>query len=81
MAPIVQPHLNKQRIDKFRVVLSIPNILKELNTKNTREDSYINLDSLQFSVYNVNIPKVSVPESQLHFGQQNYINVKEKPWT
>ena len=70
--PVQQPHLNKLRRDKFTVVLTIPTILRELNTRNIREDKFFNLDSLQFSVYNVSIPKHSVPEIPLHFGQQNY---------
>jgi len=72
MASITQPHLNKLRKDKFVVTLSLPNIMKQLQSRSTREDKFINLDSLQFSVYNINIPSVTVPEHQLHYGQQNY---------
>ena len=70
--PVQQTHLNKLRKDKFTLLLTLPNILKGIETRTVREDKYINLDSLQFSVYNVNIPRITVPEKQLHFGQQNY---------
>jgi hypothetical protein len=70
--PIIQAPLNKARKDKFQLILTIPNILKSIDSKNTRENEYINLDSLQFSVYSVNIPDVEVPPVQLHFSGQNY---------
>lgn len=72
MATIKQPHLNKLRRDKFTLILTLPQILREIDTDRIREDSYLNLDSLQFSLYNVNIPRSIVPEYQLHYGQQNY---------
>lgn len=70
--PIVQSPLNKARKDKFQLVLTIPNILKSINSKNIRENEYINLDSLQFSVYGINIPTIEVPAIPLHYGGQNY---------
>jgi hypothetical protein len=70
-APILQPQLNKLRKDKFVAILTIPNILKSLNN-DSRQDKFLNLDSLQFSVYNITIPRVSIPEHEVHFGQQHY---------
>ncbi|MDD4110029.1 MAG: hypothetical protein PHS54_00585 [Clostridia bacterium] len=70
--PITQTHLNKSRKDKFQLILTIPNILKSINTKRTRESDFLNLDSLQFSVYSVNIPNIEVPAHQLHFGGQTH---------
>lgn len=72
MAEIIQPHLNKQRQDKFLLILSIPQILRTINTRNIREDQYINLDSLQFSLFDIQIPRSTVPEIPVHYGQQNY---------
>lgn len=72
MTDIIQPHLNKLRKDKFTMVLTIPSILRELNTRKEREDKFFNLDSLQFSIYNCQIPRHQVPEVPVHFGQQNY---------
>ena len=71
-SPVLQPQLNKLRKDKFVVILTIPNILKSINTTNSRQDKFLNLDSLQFSVYNITIPRISIPAHPIHFGQQNY---------
>lgn len=69
---VTQSHLNKIRRDKFTMILALPNILKQINTRRLRNDDNINLDSLQFSLFDITIPKVTVPEHNLHFGQQNY---------
>ena len=70
--PVIQAPLNKARKDKFILVLTIPNILKGLNIRTPREDLFFNLDTLQFSVYNINVPTISIPEVPLHIYQQNY---------
>lgn len=69
---IIQPHINKLRKDKFILILTLPNIFKQLETHTIREEQYVNLDSLQFSVYDVIIPQSSIPENPMHFGGQNY---------
>jgi hypothetical protein len=69
---IVQAALNKSRKDKFQLILTIPNILKTINSKNVRENEFMNLDSLQFSVYGINIPTIQVPAVELHYSGQNY---------
>lgn len=68
---VIQSQLNKIRKNKFLVVLTIPNILKTINSK-IRKNEFINLDSMQFSVYNIKIPASSIPAHSLHYGQQNY---------
>ena len=70
--PITQASLNKARKDKFILILTIPNVLKSLNVKGIRENQYLNLDSLQFSVFNVTIPDAIVEEVSLHYSGQNY---------
>ena len=70
--PITQSPLNKARKDKFQLVLTIPNILKTIDKKNVRENEYLSLDSLQFSVYSVNIPSIQVDHEPLHYSGQNY---------
>lgn len=70
--PITQAPLNKARKDKYRLVLSIPNILKTIEARSPRESEYINLDSIQFSVFGVNIPSPQVPNVPLHFAGQTY---------
>ena len=63
----VQSVLNKQRLDKFRLVLSIPNILKDMNTTDwsVMEQDLVNQDTLQFSLYTANIPDISIPSKAL----------------
>ena len=59
----LQSVLNKQRLDKFRMVLTLPNVLRDLNTSDwsTTEQETLNRDSLQFSLYAATIPEVSIP--------------------
>lgn len=78
--PITQSPLNKSRKDKFQLILTIPNILKKLNTKNIRENEYLNLDSMQFSVYGISIPNIEVPAVQLHYaGQTHNVTSFDRP--
>lgn len=70
--PVTQSHLNKLRKDKFTLILTIPQILKTVQTRRTRGDEYLNLDSLQFSLYSANIPQINIPEIPLHYAGQNY---------
>lgn len=70
--PTTQASLNKARKDKFQLILTIPNILKTINSKSVRENEYLNLDSMQFSVYGINIPTIEVPAIPLHYSNQNY---------
>jgi hypothetical protein len=72
LLPITQAPLNKARKDKFQLILTIPNVLKGLNARNIREEKFLNLDSLQFSVFGINIPNSIVPEIPLHYAGQNY---------
>ena len=69
---LIQSQVNKFRKDKFLLVLTVPNILKSLNENQIRDNKLLNLNSLQFSVYQLTIPKVSIPAHPVHFGQQNH---------
>ena len=62
-----QSVLNKQRLDKFRLVLTLPNVLRDLNTSDWKvtSDDLINRDSLQFSLHGATIPEVSIPSKIL----------------
>jgi hypothetical protein len=61
---VVQSILNKNRKDKFLLILNLPNILKEKNKTNpgSRESEFLNLDSIQFSVFGTVVPSVAVPD-------------------
>jgi len=70
--PTIQASLNKSRSDKFRFVMNIPTIFKHLESTSKREEELINLDSIQFSLYDATIPEINVPEHPLHIYGQNY---------
>lgn len=59
--------LNKAIIDKFLIVLNIPPALKEINTKIKRNNTTINLDTLQFSVWGSVVPGVNVPAVDMKY--------------
>ena len=63
----LQSVLNKQRLDKFRMVLTLPPILRDIDTKDwdAITNDVINRDSLQFSLHSATIPEVSVPAKAL----------------
>lgn len=66
-----QSYLNKQRKDKFVLVLTLPEILKSLKTsKPNRSNSTIIPDTLQFSVYGSVVPDISIPEVEVPYGGQ-----------
>jgi hypothetical protein len=75
-----QPSLNKLRKNKFRLILTIPNILKNIESKTVRDNDFINTDSIQFSIYNVEIPEVQVPEVPVHvYGQNLNVTSYDRP--
>lgn len=67
-----QSILNKSRKDKFLLVLNIPNALKTINTSvvDSRKSFYLDLDSLQYSVYGDIVPDVAINPVSLNFGGQ-----------
>lgn len=67
-----QSLLNKARVDKFILSLTLPNALREVNTKNDRNNTNVIQDSLQFSVYGVEIPKVAVADVEGRYSGQTF---------
>ena len=67
-----QSILNKSRKDKFLLVWNIPNALKTINTSvvDSRKSFYLDLDSLQYSVYGDIVPDVAINPVSLNFGGQ-----------
>ena len=59
--PIIQSPFNKQRKDKFLLVLTVPEILKDDINKLGKKYGMVNFDSLQFSVYGAVVPALVVP--------------------
>ena len=64
---VAQSVLNKQRLDKFRIIFTLPPILRDINTSdwNVTNNELVSRDSLQFSLYSANIPEISIPSKLL----------------
>jgi hypothetical protein len=61
---------NKARVDKYLMILSLPAALKNIDKHNIRSNSYLNLDSLQFSIYGHITPNIIVPAVGASFSGQ-----------
>jgi hypothetical protein len=67
-----QSPFNKLRKDRFLLVLSLPDTLKKINSKFTRDEDSINLNTMQFSVYGATIPEIVIPQVDILYGGQTY---------
>ena len=65
-----QAMLNKTRRDKFIMVVTPPEILRPIVNQYERNNSNVNLDSFQFSVYGVVVPTISIPEVETKYAGQ-----------
>jgi len=65
-----QSPFNKTRKDKFLLVLSIPEPLKQISSKFDRTTGNILPDTLQFSVYGGVVPEINVPAVQNRYAGQ-----------
>lgn len=74
MNTVPQSQLNKSRLDKFLLVLNLPPILRNLDTKDIgiRSGRLLSQNSLQFSVYGSVIPTISVPDVEAPFSGGTY---------
>lgn len=64
---MVQSPLNRQRKDKFFMVFSLPNIMKDLKSSTTRSPDKVIPDTLQFSIYGLAVPEVKVPQKEVPY--------------
>lgn len=69
-----QAILNKSRADKFKMVITLPKILRELNSQilSQRGQDTVQQDTLQFSIWGVLVPGVSIPAKDLPTMGQPY---------
>jgi hypothetical protein len=67
-----QSPFNKLRKDRFLLVLSLPDSLRKINSKFTRDEDSINLNTMQFSVYGATIPEIVIPQVDILYGGQTY---------
>lgn len=68
--PYIQSPFNKSRLDKFLFVLNLPDALKSVAQKFNRTDNNINPDTLQFSIFGVNIPDINIPSMDIRYAGQ-----------
>lgn len=73
MSDVQQSILNKNRKDKFLLILNLPDALKKINTagQNTRGTEQLNLDQLQYSVYGSIIPASTIRPIEMPYAGQS----------
>jgi hypothetical protein len=62
-----QSYLNKAREDKFLLVFDIPPILKNFSSTYQRDNTHINPDSVQFSIFGSIVPQITVKGVETRF--------------
>lgn len=77
---LAQTVMNKASKDKFLVILDVPKILRERQSKNIRLNQLVNRDKWQFSTSKINIPEVTVESQDLGFyGQHVKVTGQSRP--
>lgn len=67
---MTQAIYNKARFDKYIMILALPEALKKIDKENTRSNSYLDLDALQFSIYGHVTPEIIVPSIGVGYAGQ-----------
>jgi hypothetical protein len=76
----IQSPFNKQRKDKFLLVMNLPEPMKILNKKLTRNNQTVLFDSIQFSVNSCNVPRVAIDEHAARYsGQTLHVSTQSRP--
>lgn len=65
-----QSVLNKGRLDKFLLVLNLPNNLKNVIARTVRNNQSVNFDAIQYSIYGSPVPNIAVPFVDMPFAGQ-----------
>tara|TARA_E500000318_G_scaffold29926_1_gene29791 strand:- start:2469 stop:3035 length:567 start_codon:yes stop_codon:yes gene_type:complete len=66
-----QSPLNKNRNDKFILVLNLPDVLKEINDNISRNNNRVNSNSLEMSVYGSLTPSTKINSINVPYGSQS----------
>ena len=66
-----QAPLNKNREDKFILVLNLPEGIKEITDNVDRNNNRIHANSLEISIAGTVTPSISVPEQTVPYGSQS----------
>jgi hypothetical protein len=75
-----QALLNKSRLDKFIMVINLPDLLKPIARKFERNNQTIQLDTLQFSIYGTVVPQIQVPAIPVNYsGSAMHISSQVHP--
>lgn len=69
---ITQAILNKARQDKFLLIINAPQVLRNIVTRNARTNKLVNLNSLQYSLYNCPVPTVASPAVDMPYQGQTF---------
>ncbi len=79
MSEIIQSYLNKAREDKFLLVFDTPPILKSIVSTYTRDNTKINPDSVQFSIFGSVVPQITVKGAEARYaGSTLYVSTHSK---
>jgi hypothetical protein len=62
-----QALLNKSRLDKFIMVIDLPDLLKPIARKFERNNQSVQLDTLQFAIYGTVVPQIQVPAIPVNY--------------
>ena len=75
-----QALLNKSRLDKFIMVIDLPDLLKPIARKFERNNQSVQLDTLQFAVYGTVVPQIQVPAIPVNYsGSAMHISSQVHP--
>jgi hypothetical protein len=66
----IQSPFNKSKKDKFLMVLSLPQALRDISRKFERTDQTILPDTLQFSIFGAIAPAIEIPAVQTGYAGQ-----------
>jgi hypothetical protein len=69
-----QSLLNKSRVDKFKLVFQVPSALKKINKQSGRASSTIIQETMQFSIYGVVVPTITVPALEIRYSGSTLYN-------
>jgi hypothetical protein len=65
-----QSALNRQRKDKFVMVFTLPDILKDQKSNTARSNNRVIPNSVQFSIYGLVVPQIAVPQKEASYAGQ-----------
>ena len=75
-----QALLNKSRLDKFIMVIDLPDLLKPIARKFERNNQSVQLDTLQFAIYGTVVPQIQVPAIPVNYsGSAMHISSRVHP--